>query len=951
MPKKVQGQNLEGWQKGILDKERMMSVVQGKSGVMWLGTDEGLLRYDGIEGETVRYDRNSPAGARPPGNEITALHVDREGRIWMGTRHGGLAYLDPETRTIRAICGEYENSRLQGLRVLILQHDDRGQLWVATEAMGLFRVENAASPQPRVRPVALRTWHGKVRASARRLDPTRIESPLGTPILDDDPGIAFTEANQNIIKALYTAEDGTIWLGATRALYKGSLDGDSLLTVLAPDSPFDSLPLAGVHAIAPAGDGLVYLGRAGGIQRASLRNETALRNYRPGAVRIPVENIVPDGDRLWFFQREIGRLGTVSAEEAAQPDAYRTLNDRLENRLILDDAGTLWAWRISGGLALRHPVSLRQGAAGNGEKAVFRLFERRSGEIWVNNQPLESAGDAREVQELDRLDPRIGPGTALVPGPKSELYALVSGGTLLIHGADGRFLREVSLRNFTDPKGAKFRSDGVLWFAERFSLHAYAPTTGRNEVFVRSGGGEINCFEFGPAGDLWLGTRTGLARFSPGGGIRSLNNLALPDPEITALAFGAEGRVLWIGMQNGGLARLDLATETLQNWSRKDGFPDNHVEGMLVDDSGVLWISTDAGLVRFDPKTAQARIFDAADGLADADFADGVQLKAANGKLFFGTRKGLISFFPGEVSPPAVPRAPRIDAVRFGSRTFRLHAPGVTLPEAFREPDRLELPHYQNEIDIRFSAPEFQYRDRVRYSWRLEGHDAEWQGPFERNTAIYGDLPAGTYRFFVRAHLSGAAYSELERPLTITVGRPWYWNPVAMALYAVLLLGGVLILWRIYRNRRQLQVQLRKEKEEASRIRALEAMKSRFFSNLTHEFRTPLSLILGPLEELLQEAEVPEARERLRRLRRSGYRLLDLINQLLDLTRLESGNLPLELRRGDLNAFVEEMYAAFQVEADRKKIDLVFSKAAGLPAFDFDAGKTERICFNLLGNA
>jgi signal transduction histidine kinase/DNA-binding response OmpR family regulator len=415
------------------------------------------------------------------------------------------------------------------------------------------------------------------------------------------------------------------------------------------------------------------------------------------------------------------------------------------------------------------------------------------------------------------------------------------------------------------------------------------------------------------------------------------------------------GGSLWVSTKGGGIVRLDKQAQhrepgTFLHINEAQGLPNKVVYGILPDGAGNLWLSTNRGLAQFNPNTRRFRSFTKADGLQDDEFNTGAFFRAASGELLFGGINGITQFWPGRFARQAqrTPPLARIIGLRVNNEAVTVGDSTGILPQSLDYTTHLDLAHDQNLLTLEFSLMDFTNSANNRYRYRLDGIDAEWVDAGTNRFANYAQLPDGRYTLEMMASPDGNTWSK-PVSVQIRVRPPVYRTWWAYGLYA-LVLGGVA--WQVYRVqsvRWRLQQQVAQEQREAARLAELDGLKTRFFTNISHEFRTPLTLLLGPIGDL--QARLPAERPLLSLMERNATRLLALINQLLDLSKLEAHQLKPEPQRTDLVVFLRTLAAAFQSLAESRQLTFVVEQ--NVPAYwtDIDHDKLEKIVTNLLSNA
>ena len=394
---------------------------------------------------------------------------------------------------------------------------------------------------------------------------------------------------------------------------------------------------------------------------------------------------------------------------------------------------------------------------------------------------------------------------------------------------------------------------------------------------------------------------------------------------------------IWIGTHLGGLNYFDFRTGLFSVISPQEGIPGNSIVGITGDASGNIWLSTDEGLCRVDPRTKALHAYTVNDGLISHAFMHHAVFRQQE-QLFFGSENGVIQFDPNRLHDDTRPFPVYITSLSV------LDKPRPMTSQVIR------LKHDENMVSFGFAALSYAHPDQNQYAYQLIGVNKNWVQNGTRSEASYTSLAPGSYTFRVKAANSNGFWTKNLAAYQVIVEPPWWATWWAYGLYALLVGGAIWGYIRFYTNRLRQQQEQVLHRREAEQLKALDALKTHFFANITHEFRTPLSLIIGPVDKMLLDNHVD--RPMLTTVRRNADTLLRLINQLLDLSKLEGNNMPVSLVRGDMTEFFTQLVHLFQPSADQKGVTLICTIET-LPPNEvvFDADKWEKILTNLLANA
>ena len=454
---------------------------------------------------------------------------------------------------------------------------------------------------------------------------------------------------------------------------------------------------------------------------------------------------------------------------------------------------------------------------------------------------------------------------------------------------------------------------------------------------------------------VWLTDGFDMYSFDPA--TLSINKLA--DPLINqlqgikALLPDKRGN-LWITSEN-GLSFYQPTSKKVKHYTTKNGLSNDIVVGILPEGDSCLWLSTFKGLSRFNIKIEQFINFYEEDGLAANEFNRASYFKSSKGQMFFGGVKGVTAFYPEQVMKAmAGTQSKQQLLMRAITMTSAKHD-SLTRINFFDPKEKIHIYHYNRAVTFQFGVFGAGPGEVLHYSYKLEGYDVEWSQQTEESSLQMGNLPVGSYTFRVRARNARGAWLSNEIAIPLVVHAPWWASRWAYLMYIAIICGIGYYFYHRWKTQLLLENELLKGNIEAERMKELDLMKSRFFTNITHEFRTPLTVILGMTDEVEKNLEKHPTQNNqigaLHLIKRNGNQLLALINQLLELSKIENKMLGLQLQQADLAAWLHAVVDNFQSLAQSKQINLTFQADAEAIIIDFDPTYLEQISGNILSNA
>ena len=448
-------------------------------------------------------------------------------------------------------------------------------------------------------------------------------------------------------------------------------------------------------------------------------------------------------------------------------------------------------------------------------------------------------------------------------------------------------------------------------------------------------------------GTVWLGTFNGPLCYN-----HELGKLWNYDAENVALQARvycfceAENGVVWIGTGE-GLTACDGVRGTTRFYSEADGLPNNVVAAIREAADGTLWVSTANGLSHLNPASETFTNYYVYDGLQGNEFHFGAAFRDADGQLLFGGIGGVTLFYPQVVSqkPHAVP------PVSFSRLTVQNQEVDYDasrevniLDKHITEATRIDLPYKQNTFSLEFAVLEYTNPRKIRYAYQLDRFDDGWHtaSPSAR-IATYTNLPSGRYTLTVKAYFDGNEDAFSSRSIKIRVRAPWYLSAWAFLIYALMLAAGILLMREIHRRRAS-----HKKERKASEIKDL---KLQMFTNISHEIRTPLTLLMSPLKQMREAEEDPQKKGQYNLMYRNSLRILRLVNQLMDMRKVDEGKMQLHFLETDVVYFIRDIMQSFDDMAVSRDIDLTLEPARAVENLWIDQGNFDKIVFNLLSNA
>lgn len=797
---------------------------------------------------------------------------------------------------------------------------------------------------------------------------------------------------QNTIRSIIKDKYGFMWFGTWNGLCR--YDGYTFKVYRTIAGDTTSIANSRIHHIYKDSAGTLWVTSfANNISRYNYETDNFTR-FKADKLPKPIRDSTHRINSLRALERAAGllqqHLGPYHLSETKEHFVFETtpntdggINDNNVNCVYQDDHGILWLGTATGGV---NKADLKAKPFNNfvinaknktSVNTPVRGICVDANSIWVGTQDDGVLYIDRKTNKEKWFRDELA-GTSVRSLFKDSHGNIWIGDRLGLDRYDTR--TQKMIRCFSENTGGALHSarfygitedpvDHSVWFGTYDKLLRFDPVKNTFEgkslgtYYSKSGAG---CLFFDSKNNLWVGTDySGLIQVKRDPVTHAFTdtvnfNEAAPNPiptddrvyTVTEDEFGN----IWAGTAN-GLYRIDPNKKQVKLFTKQDGLSDQYIVKLIPDKKGNLWISHTNGLSRLTIKTGAIRNYAVKESFHGYEFIESSGcIDTATGEMYFGGMDGYVSFSPGNIANNAYPPVVTLTALQVLNKPVTIGQPindHVVLTKAIGLAKQITLTHADRSFSIEFAALHFANPEKNQYAYRLEGLDKDWlYVDASRRVASYSNLPAGKYTFQVKAANSDGLWNQTPTTLEIIVLPPWWLTWWAYMIYVLLVLLAAYIVYRIVRARQQYNQQILAERLKAEKAQELDQMKSRFFTNVSHEFRTPLTLIIDPLESLLAE-KIPAGNEReyYGIMHRNARRLLALINQFLDFRKLESGSLHLHATRQDVVTFVRNIMGAFEFQARQRNIQFPLETNREEILFGFDADVVGKILYNLISNA
>lgn len=899
--------------RGKLSCNLIVDIEQDSYGFVWIATQNGLNRFDGWK--FVSYFHDEKDSTSLSGNIVRKLLTDKKGRLWVGTNNG-LQYYCPYEDSFRSI--RFPDNSHPSISDMVETND--GEIWVVTSGYGAFSIH------PETLQTTYQEWL------------TELCNTLFLNCIYEDRShrlwIAYLGNHLACISPRSkTAEIYDLPPAPSPKVYNIEEDGEGRLFISTHEhflwkdnhhTEFEAIPYRdrykvdvrsmikcsnGMLLVNSDSDGILYLD----TKNMELRSIEDIPGHIANMAKGKVHAFIEDRNgNLWIGSRQKGISVIPSMPSQFNFRSFQDVNpDGYTSAIYKDKAGDVWVGNTD--------CTLHRMDAGGNIKESFRIshyvnciLEDSNGRFWLGTQ----------YGGIYQLDRRTGKCTHLplftdkevsqiIEGRNKILYFALPGTGFATYNLDSGESRLITYRSrlSTDVRlGTDWihsllcDSDGLIWIGHDRGINCYDP---ERNVFLKSG-----C-------DSVLNAR------------------------ICYALLEDNRHHIWIGTNN-SLYVYDKGTQSTQHFDREEGIPSNIICGLAADSKGNIWCSTYKGLCRINREDNRVLNFFSGNGLADTEYTATVFCQDEQGTAFFGGLYGVTSFMPDSVHTPYQLQRPILTQLYLNnSPVSAKNLTGKHSQEAATLMDlrKLHFASDDNIFSLEFSTLEFHDCTNIYFEYRIRELNTEWSKTnLGENKITYNYLPSGNYTLDIRA-CENEVYSPIHS-ISLYIAPPWYlttWAWMGYLLLCLLLSGGTYYTWH--------KRQCRKRREAANEERL------RFFINIAHEIRSPITLILSPLTELIKKDYDEATRKALKTMQRNANRILNLINQLLDIRRIDKGQMRIICCQTDLVGFITDIFKMFDYQANKRNIRFSFHHEMDALPIWLDCNNFDKVLMNLLMNA
>ena len=935
LPFKLQSQEI-GFKKitakdGI-SHSTVYDVAQDDDGLMWFGTREGLNSFDGTR-ITTFYHNDTLAGSISD-NQINVLQNTSNG-LYVGT-YSGLDRYRPQKQDFEHILTFNE---IRGSVNQIFESSNL-ELFTCT-TNGLFKIDIQGNKYHYLKKLPVRDivnyktnvyWVALNRRILLINNTGEIIREYGLP----DSPLNKSDGSVYVISTIFKDREDILWLATTRGLFYFNQAKDDFVHVNISDNI--KIEAEVIRTIKQDETGLLWIGTESGV---------------------------------FVYNKKTGKSVNYTQSFSSQP---QTLSDKSVYSIYISKEQIVWIGTYFGGVNYTNPKSkgifsylpsdYTNSISG---KAVSEITQLSNGEIWIGTEDGGISILDKPSDKFRYFSTKDGLSSNNIHSIHEDNQGYIWIGTFL--GGLNRYNRKtgkIQVLQFRKNDSSSISNNyiyaihqdqgGSLWIGTQFGLNVYNYEANSFSLFIPQQLGDKFIYDIleDHLGVLWFCTRnSGIYKYNPK--TNELNHLDLKNTsgnvhngQIVS-AYEDHFGTIWFGTLSQGILKYDRATNQIKPFSFNRDLPNNNVYGIVEDNNGKIWISTNQGLSIFDPATKSMNHLGVEDGLTTNQFNFKSSFKDDEGLLYFGSVNGLNIINTEELD--IVPDSPPIHLTGFSlyNRDVPITKDGL-LQKHIDYLSELELSYNQDVFSIEYGAIDYLKEGSLKYAYKLEGFDKNWNLVGSKNTATYTNLSPGEYLFKVKT--LPLETSKNERNLRITIMPPFWKTDGAYFIYFLIVIVLVYAYWRFVRfvHHQKLAVQL--ERVEKEKIKELNKHKLNFFTFISHEFKTPLTLIIASVEKFFRE-KVNHATppEELVSIRKSADKLNQLIHQLLEFRKIETDHAKIDLKKGDIILFLRDTFQAFEPLFQLKNMEYQFKTDVSEYECYFDPSKVEMIATNLISNA
>ncbi|MDR1122001.1 MAG: response regulator [Dysgonamonadaceae bacterium] len=923
-----------------LSQVSVKTIIQDSYGFVWFGTRNRLNRYDGIAMKV--FDCYDPV-QKKRNNNISSLFESGDRKMWVGTDEG-IYIFDPVYETFSFFNPTTPEQMQITDWVADIRQDLDNNIWIVIPNQGLFRYH----------PNQGGLKHYAIGGNVQLPD-------------NGNPESICIEPN------------GMVWIGTNGGgVYLYHRETDSFSQYLG-DNNGSTLQNENIYTMCDYGEELVLGIHEGRLRKLNKRKNTLTDVNAPDVHYKIIRRVMNINDELWVGTQ--AGLFIINEKENKQvhiqhdPMVPYSLSDNVVESLYKDRENGVWIGTTFGGVNYLSKKGLdfewhipTSSGRSIGSRRIRELHEDADGNIWIAS---EDAGlnifnpQKKEFKQIGLKEGLSLHNNNLVLGMLIDREQAWIG--LFKNGLDIIQLPEFKVRHYS---GTDLKLDeasvyaicedryGQIWLGNGWNVYRGNRETLRFERMDEFGLNYIYDIMEDSNGSIWVATMgNGVYKYHPatrqikhytanGNDSLSLSSNSVSD--ITETSLGD----LWFATDRGGICRYNKESDNFTSFSIANGLPDDIAYKIIEDKEHKLWFGTNNGLVKFDPASKEVKVFSNNNGLPVKEFYYKAALASSSGKFYFGGLNGLISFDPGHFEESRFVPPVYITQLTIFNREVNLLTKDTPLEKAIAHTRKMTLRHNQSNIGFEFVALSYAAPQANRYAYKMEGADEDWTYTSNTRSALYAKLPPGKYIFRVKGSNKDNLWNEQEAALEITILPPWWLSKIAITGYILFTIAFLYYALSRYRKNAERKRMEKQQHFESEKEKELYSSKVEFFTNIAHDIRTPVTLINGPLESMLEmDIPDPEIVKNLTLMNKNTSELLNLVNQLLDFRKIDSNKFILTIAMNNVTEILRTVFTQFETAFRHQNKSVSLSLPSENVFAALDKGAFIKILNNLFSNA
>lgn len=919
-----------------LSQSNVKTIIQDDKGFMWFGTKNGLNRFDGKKVRIYNcYDEKRNVG----NNNISALFEDKNQHIWVGTDRGIYIY-DPLTEKFQHFNAMTQTGVVISDWVAQIIEDEEQRIWIIIPNQGVFR-----------------------------FDPE-------TNILSHYPFIIASNQASKHPQCITMLKSGEIWVGTNKdGLYHYNPKTDKFEQHIV-DRNGVSIQNDMIYSICEYGDYIILGVHEGELKKYDYQNNTFFVVDAPDVHHKIIRTVNVFNNELWvgteqgiyIVDENAGKVELIRSD----PMISNSLTDNKIYTMYQDYEDGIWIGTVFGGvnyipsqtLTIERYLPSQQKNSING-RIIRDLKEDRNGKIWVCTEDNGIAIFDPKKQSFEKITPTGG--TQFIPQAiienQDEVWIGMFKNGIDIHNLKNKTRKHLSPEQLGIDEASIWAlyqdRKGNIWLGNGWGVYSSNKYDLKFERHNEFGYNFIFDIYEDSKGNIWvctMGNGVFKLRVTDGAVEHYIHRQEEPGSissnSVSSITEDRKGN-LWFSTDRGGICKYIKETNSFKTYSKKEGLPDDVAYKIVEDMEGMLWFGTNHGLVRFNPETEFVQVFTEKDGINNNQFNYKSGIKTRSGKLYFGSINGLMAVHPSDIRRPKFTSPLYITKLLIFNEEVKANSKNSPLTNSIIYTDEVHLNYNQNSIGFEFASLSYSSSSNYKYSYKLENFDKDWTVTNDSRSVSYTNLSPGDYSFRVRATNSMGEWTDSETSIKIFIKAPWWQSTLAYYLYFLLMLTAVVTFFYLYDRTQKKRYAQKQILADNQREKDIYNAKIDFFTDIAHEIRTPLILINGPLETILEEKELDSSaiRKNMLVMEQNVKRLLNLINQLLDFRKIDERKFILNPTNTNLNNLVTQTINRFQLMFEQKEKQLTLHITPDTLIAYVDKESVIKIMSNLLNNA